>query len=234
MENIRSSPRLDAIADLVPAGCCLADIGTDHGYLPIKLLREGRIKSAVASDLRPGPLSAARNNVERSGVTGIRFCLCDGLEGISPEEADTIVIAGMGGETIVRILENAPWVRREKTLLLQPMTKPEILRKALEEMELRIQRERLVLDSGRIYSVLLVIPGTPEKHTLAEYYTGRAALIEHEKLFEPFLLQWENKLDKALGGLSLAEDARHCARAEELRLLREEIRSMRENHGKNI
>jgi tRNA (adenine22-N1)-methyltransferase len=234
MESIRLSPRLEALAGLVPQGCRLADVGTDHGFLPIRLLLDGVIKSAVASDLRPGPLSAARKNAAAAGTENIRFCLCDGLEGISPEETDTVVIAGMGGETIAVILEKAPWVCRGKTLILQPMTRQEVLRKALERMGLRIERERLVQDSGRIYSILLARAGEPERCTEAEYFTGRYALISREALFGEYLTQWENKLDRALAGLSAAEDQRHLARREQLVLIRGQLKQMRDDYGNGI
>lgn len=234
MENKRLSPRLETIAGMVTPGCRLADVGTDHGYLPIRLLLDGTIKSAVASDIRPGPLSAARKNAAAAGVENIRFRLCSGLEGISPEEADTVVIAGMGGETIAGILDKAPWVREGKTLILQPMTRQEVLRRALEKTGLRIERERLVLDGGRIYSVMLTRAGEPDTYTEAEYYTGRYALISGEALFGEYLTQWENKLDRALEGLSAAEDRRHLARAVELRRICEQLRQMRNDYGNGI
>ena len=104
------SPRLQAIAEQVPQGAHLADVGTDHGYLPVWLLRDGRINSAIAADLREGPLNRARETARRFNVEEqISFRLCDGLSAIRPEETDTVTIAGMGGETIISILEAAPW-----------------------------------------------------------------------------------------------------------------------------
>lgn len=91
------------------AGGRLADIGTDHGYLPVWLLQEGRIPSAIASDVGAEPLEHARRTAEEYETQGLDFRLCDGLSGIEPEETDTVVIAGMGGETIRDILRAAPW-----------------------------------------------------------------------------------------------------------------------------
>ena len=127
MRPIELTPRLQAVAGLVPRGARLADVGTDHAYLPASLLQQGVIDTAVAADLRPGPLDRARATAERYGLTEqISFRLCDGLSGILPEEADTVVIAGMGGETIAAILSAAPWVREEgKRLILQPMSAQE-------------------------------------------------------------------------------------------------------------
>ena len=234
MEQNKLPPRLEAIARLVPEGCRLADVGTDHGLLPVRLLENGVIQSAVASDLRPGPLSAAKNNARIAGVENIRFCLCDGLDGISSDEADAVVIAGMGGETIAGILERTPWVRRDKTLILQPMTKPEILRKALEGMDLRIERERLVSDSGRIYSVMLARSGKQGRYSEIEYYTGRFELISRERLFSPFLDMFENKLAKALEGMKKAETERSSEREEELLVLLEQLREKRKEYDESI
>ena len=96
-EQIALSPRLRMAASLVPPGARLADIGTDHGYLPAALILEGAIPSAIASDLRPGPLARARETAVRYGLEDrLSLRLCDGLSGIGPEEADALVIAGMG------------------------------------------------------------------------------------------------------------------------------------------
>ena len=121
-----------------------------------------------------------------------------------------------------------------KTLILQPMSRQDALRKALEEMGLRIEQERLVSDSGRIYSILLAKAGAPDAYTEAEYFTGRYALVSEEELFSEFLAQWEEKLDKALAGLSAADDQRHFARAGKLRVICDQLRQMRNNYDKGI
>ena len=98
--------------------------GTDHAYLPAWLLQNGRIPSAIASDVREGPLSRARATARACGCfERMSFRLCDGLSGIAPEEVDALVIAGMGGETIANILEAAPWVKGKNfPIILQPMS----------------------------------------------------------------------------------------------------------------
>ena len=105
--RLQLQPRLQLLADMVPEGCRLADVGTDHGYLPVYLLQRRRIRGAVAADIGAEPLAHARRTAEAYGVTGIDFRLCDGLRDIAPDEVDTVVIAGMGGETIIAILEGA-------------------------------------------------------------------------------------------------------------------------------
>ena len=149
--RIELSPRLRLAADLVPEGARLADVGTDHAYLPACLLMEGKIPSAIAADLREGPLSRARETAAEYGCGDrMAFRLCDGLSGIRPEETDAVVIAGMGGETIAQILEAAPWVRTRKIpLVLQPMSSIPELRQRLGEGGFRILEERLARE-GRI------------------------------------------------------------------------------------
>ncbi|MBQ3102732.1 MAG: SAM-dependent methyltransferase, partial [Oscillospiraceae bacterium] len=118
-------PRLQALSQLVPDGARMADIGTDHGYLPVYLLQEGKITFAIASDINREPLEHARRTALEYHITEhIDFRLCGGLDLIEPHEVDTVVVAGMGGETIAAILSAAPWLMKsEITLLLQPMSK---------------------------------------------------------------------------------------------------------------
>ena len=104
-------PRLALLASLVPQGAVLADVGTDHGYIPVCLRQRGVIDRAIASDIGREPLEHARRTAEEYGVGGIDLRLCAGLDAIAPEECDTVLIAGMGGETIWGILAAAPWTR---------------------------------------------------------------------------------------------------------------------------
>ena len=197
-------PRLQAIADWVPPGIRLADIGTDHGYLPVWLLQEGRILSAIAADIGEKPLLHAGASAERYGVR-LDLRRCDGLSGILPEETDVIVIAGMGGETIGHILGEAPWTREGKLLLLQPMSKPDWLRLWLANHGYRIDRERLVMDKGVIYPILRCAGGrmAPPTPGLACYgYAG-----EGDPLFPAYLRQWAEKTRRALAGLERSENA---------------------------
>lgn len=102
-KQLALQPRLHLLARLVPEGCRLTDVGTDHGYLPVALLQQGQIAAAIASDIGAEPLEHARRTAMQYGVDGMDFRLCAGLSGVAPEETDVIVIAGMGGETIISI-----------------------------------------------------------------------------------------------------------------------------------
>lgn len=163
-ENLTLTPRLQAIADRVSQGARLADIGTDHGHLPLWLLTQNRLTCAIASDLREGPLDHARDNARFHGLTDrVSFRLASGLEGIAPNECDTISIAGMGGETIAAILEAAPWTADGKhTLLLQPMTMLPQLRQWLWTHGYCIQEET-VCQEGHRYYLIWTVCGSAER-----------------------------------------------------------------------
>ena len=148
--------RLSAVAALVRQGSRLADIGTDHAYLPVHLVQAGVCPSAIASDIGAGPLDAARRTVTENGLTSeIALRLGDGLATVSAGEVEDIAIAGMGGETIVMILEAAPWVQNEGIrLILQPMTRAEDLRRWLLTHGFTILEEHLIIDGRHLYPVM--------------------------------------------------------------------------------
>lgn len=147
-------PRLALCAALVRPGRKLVDVGTDHAYLPIWLLRKGLVQAALATDINPGPLEAARRNGEKYGVgPALSFRLCDGLSGVSPQEGEDVVVAGMGGELILRIVTGAPWLRDPgKRLVLQPMSSAPELRLGLRELGFSLVEEHAVVDGGKVYS----------------------------------------------------------------------------------
>jgi tRNA (adenine22-N1)-methyltransferase len=167
------SKRLSKCAEFIPENTRLIDIGTDHGYLPIWLLKTGKIKSAVATDIRTGPLSEAIKNADKYAAD-IKFVLSDGFEKISYDSFDTAVIAGMGGELIADILEKKQENdMRNKIFILQPMTKSEKLRDFLYKNKYTIKREEAVKDKEHIYSVMNVeFAGTFEKHEDIDLWMG--------------------------------------------------------------
>ena len=132
--NITLDSRLGCIAEAIGSACIVADIGTDHGLLPIALLLRGQAERAVACDIRQGPLDSARRNAERYGVSDkVELVLTDGFHGIEVYSPDAVVISGMGGELIARIISEAPYLRGDVRLFLQPMTRAESLRRYLAQ-----------------------------------------------------------------------------------------------------
>lgn len=197
------TPRLRAIAEQVPRGAKFADIGTDHGYLPVWLILNGVTGSAVAADLREGPLERARQTAAQYGVTEkLSFRLCDGLAGIVPEEADVIAIAGMGGDTIAAILDAAPWTRAPgKTLLLQPMTAQPELRLWLQSHGYAIRAERIAREGKRLYSVWTATAGEMPPLSPGELWAGRQSA---DPLRGEYLDYIAGKVSRALTGHMMA------------------------------
>lgn len=205
MRGPELSPRLRMVGELVPAGARLADVGTDHAYLPAALTLEGKIASAIAADLRRGPLDRARATAREYGLAGkVTFRLCDGLSGIRPEEADTIVIAGMGGETIAAILEAAPWVREgDLPLILQPMSSFPDLRSWLQGNGFAIREERLAREGETLYTALLVRAGEMGPLSPAELWAGRNTA---DPLRGAWLDMWIARTGRALEGMARARE----------------------------
>lgn len=203
--RIELKPRLRMVGDLVPAGVRLADVGTDHGYLPAALVLAGRIPWAVASDLRRGPLDRARATVRECGLMGkIAFRLCDGLTGICPGEVDAAVIAGMGGETIAAILSAAPWTREQDIpLILQPMSSLPELRGWLQANGFAIREERLAKEGGVLYTAMLVRSGEMSPLTPAELWAGKN---NRDPLRGDWLDMWIARTWRALEGMTRAQE----------------------------
>lgn len=149
------SKRLKLIASLVPIGARVCDIGADHGYLSIELIKSGIASSVIATDINEKPLNHAKENIEKSGLS-IELRLCDGLAGISPNEVDTVIIAGMGGEVIAGIIDRGEKVTKNASLiLLQPTTSPEVLREFLYKNGYEIIKEEPLFENGKLYSVMV-------------------------------------------------------------------------------
>ena len=155
------TPRLRTILAQVPDGARIADIGTDHALIPAALLRRGKIASAVASDVRQGPLESAARTAQQFGLADrISLRLGAGLQTVKPSDADTIIIAGMGGETIAQILMDDDWaLKGAHLLLLQPMTAQPYLRQYLASHGGVIEKETLCCEGRRMYTVLTVRGG---------------------------------------------------------------------------
>lgn len=217
-KQLALQPRLHMLARLVPEGCRLTDVGTDHGYLPVALLQQGRIAAAIASDIGAEPLEHARRTAMQYGVDGMDFRLCAGLSGVAPEETDVIVIAGMGGETIISILQDAPWTADgQHRLLLQPMTKAAALRHWLTDNGYTFTDEHLVEDKGRIYPILCVKGGVFRPLTEAEALCG--VLLADDPLYAAYLTEHITKLRRSAEGLRRSSDpggGRLAAQAESL------------------
>lgn len=163
--------RLSLCASFVRQGARLADVGTDHAYLPVWLCREGVCPQAVAADVNPEPLSRGQLTVDEAGLSEkITTRLSDGLSGIRGDEVDDIVIAGMGGELISKIIGGCAFAKDpEKRWILQPMTKSELLIEWLCENGFEILRQDCCVAADKCYTVILAAY-TGETRTRSELY----------------------------------------------------------------
>ncbi len=223
--------RLQAIENMIRPGIGMIDVGTDHGYLPVSLALHGYPGALFAADIGQGPLSAARRSAEAAGLENrIVFQLCDGLSLCDPDSVDTIVIAGMGGDTICGILDRAEWCMNPRyQLILQPMTRAEVLRYWLVNNEFIIEDERLVADGEEIYAVLSARYGGAMRLTDAELYTGAFSMLEQEPLWPAFLAKQLVRFRKLLRGLR--QSGREPGRLQLAERIEQELEKERAKHA---
>ena len=153
---LKLTERLQLVADFLDPCECFADIGTDHAYLPVWVLQNGKARYAVAADINPNPLKNARNTLAQYGFAEqIELRLSDGLQNIAPWEVGAVAVAGMGGNQIADMIAGTPWLQNaEIQLVLQPMTHFEDVRRALRENGFCVLREETVADGERVYLAL--------------------------------------------------------------------------------
>jgi len=169
--QIKLSNRLQAIADSIEKGASVVDVGTDHGYLPVYLAQNEIAVSIVASDVSVGSLEAAVRSFRKYALSErIKTVHASGLDGVLDSEVDTVVISGMGGETIISILEDAFWTRHGKTLILQPQSKTEQLVCFLSGNGYAIFDAKLALDNAKYYVILVVGEAGATVSSVASFY----------------------------------------------------------------
>ncbi|MGN0182475.1 MAG: tRNA (adenine(22)-N(1))-methyltransferase [Candidatus Ornithomonoglobus sp.] len=201
-----------------------ADIGTDHAYVSIELIRSGRAKRVIASDVRKGPLDIANSHIEKYGLCDrIETRLGGGLSVLEPGEADTIIIAGMGGELIEEIIRADEAAARESQLILQPMNSQYELRKYLIENGFTIEKEDIEREGHRVYNILIVKSGEQKPFEKDIDYHLPPYLYDHEK-FGALLEKKQREFTKIIKGLEKSENCdiirleyfKECFRASEV------------------
>lgn len=210
--------RLKTVARFVSRDCILADIGTDHAYLPIYLVKEGIISRALAGDVHTGPYQAAQKAVANANLQkSIEVRHGDGLFIVAPGEADMAVIAGMGGTTIMDILAKCPETTRQlKGLILQPMNAAPQLREWLEQNQWQIADEELIIEEGRLYEVIYAVPGSEKVMDSILYEIGPKLW---EKRHSLLLVQLETLLvaaERILGNMSASEAAKNTEKYQKI------------------
>lgn len=258
MKNYILSKRMAAVARLVPFGVSACDIGCDHGFVAIYLVREHICPKVIAMDIRQGPLSRAREHIESAGLSSyIETRLSDGMEKLNIGEAECIIAAGMGGRLVVKILEDYPEKRNSlRYMVLQPQSELAFVRRYLRSEGLVIRKEDMVLEDGKFYPMMLVegkasgkekeTCGDSEKGWLSEIqgknFGMKTAYLESlEDEFGPCLIGnghpvlaeyldwWERQQNKILKEVS-AYPERKAQVEEELRRIRD-VRRLMERTG---
>lgn len=221
--------RLEAIAGMVPKGACFADIGTDHAYLPVFLLAQDIIDSAIAGDIAAGPCQAAKTTISMYGFSKkIEVRRGSGLEILKPGEANVIAIAGMGAGTIIEILEAKPDIAKGAQLLLQPMTGADTLRAWMAENGWEITDEELAMENTHLYDIISAkytgIPQAPAGR--AERLIGSINLKKKHPLLVQQFAKHEAAIKKLLGNMSHSQAAMESDKYKELCVLLKELEAL--------
>ncbi len=227
MREIQISRRLSAVAALVSPGQVLADVGCDHGYIPIYLIQKGQIPRAIAMDINQGPLLRAREHIREWGLEDyIETRLSDGVEALKPGEAQCLVIAGMGGPLMEKILTQGENVVKDmKELILQPQSEIGHFRQFLAENGYRIIEEDMVEEEKKYYPMMKAVQGSMNYTKKAEYLYGKKLLEKRHPVLREFLEKEDRASRELLKKLTQVETSSAEKRKEELQ---EEIRDRKE------
>ena len=196
---VKISERLRTAAGLIGEGERLADVGTDHGYVPIYLVERKHIPSAIAMDIRTGPLERAREHIRMYGMEDyIQTRLSDGVAALKPDEVDTILVAGMGGGLVMHILESGRAIcEQAHGLVLQPQSELPKVRRFLMENGYVTEREEMVMEEGKYYPMMKAVPGESEAYQPWEYEYGKLLLKEKHPVLKEYLKR-ETRLQKQI------------------------------------
>lgn len=221
------SRRLQRVAANVLSGGVVADIGCDHGFTSIYLVSGGQAASAIAMDINPGPLQRATEHVQSYGMQNqIQIRLSDGTQALRPGEADTILISGMGGGLIERILRQNPDVTGSaRELVLSPQSEIFRVRKTLHDMGFRIASEEMISDMGKYYVIIRAVPGKENYFREDEYIYGKYLIDQRNPLLKEFL---EKELVRICGILERFPEDRPDLREEKTGALRKEYAGIKE------
>lgn len=196
MHKITLSKRMRMNAELVPQGAEVADIGCDHGYVSIFLARERNCPKVIAMDVNPGPLEMAQTHIRQAGLEERIQCrLSDGMTALQPGEVDTLLIAGMGGLLVCRILEQSPEVREGvTTLVIQAQSDLAEVRRAIWQFGFCIKEETFCQDAGKYYVAIRAVRGRETiPYTAEECTYGRLLPMRRDDLYHRYLLEQKDK-----------------------------------------
>ncbi len=223
---MKLSKRLFAVAGLVTEGVSVADVGTDHGYVPIYLVENGICPKAVAMDIHRGPLKRAGEHVRECGLEErIELRISDGLSALNVREAAGMIAAGMGGGLIIRILEKSPEIVGElEELILQPQSEIHKVRRYLNVHDFRIVKEDMVEEDGKFYPMMKARHGRDRQYAETELYYGPLLLQNRHPVLLRYLSREKKIRDELLRELRMCGGGRADLRAAELQKELERIR----------
>lgn len=228
--------RLEKVKNLVENSKIAADVGTDHGYVPILLIKEKRAGYVIASDVNKGPLESAKANLLKYGVSDkAETRLGSGLLTLKPNEADTVIIAGMGGVLMADLLEEGKEIAKTvESFILQPMNSQDYLRKYLHKNGYIIEFECLAREKEKIYNILKVKRGEDKPFPKEIYYhTGMDFKFTDDELVNSYLLKKHNHYNSVIKNLENASREVN-KQLEEYRLLKNEIEEVMNMRGINL
>lgn len=223
---VQLSTRLAAIASFVPKGSHVIDVGTDHAYIPIYLVKEGLAVSCLATDINKGPLEKAQKNLTNHGIHHVELMQTNGVEGIAPDKGDVLMISGMGGYLIVDILKRGQELLKNiKRLILQPQQDIVEVRKYLHTIGFCIVDETFVKDEEKYYTIIVAKPGQEQYEHEYEYVYGKCLMEKKLPVFKEWI---EMKLAKQEGIYkALTKQDSESANARKMEL-EQEIHTLRE------
>lgn len=220
--------RLQAVANFVPKGSIIADIGTDHGYLPIELVKTGKCIRAIAGDVNEGPYLAAKRSVRKASLTSkIDVRLGSGLEILNKAEVDIAIFCGMGGNLMVELLKDCPEIVNSlQGLILQPQQGYIPLRKYLYEIGWHIEDEAIAKADNRIYQVILARPGKMVCPSEIELELGPILYRNRPELFAEMVNEFITKVKRSLNGMAKSEVAKTSNHYRELQKHLQELEAL--------
>jgi ribosomal protein L11 methyltransferase (prmA) len=224
---MKLSKRLQTIADFVKKGAVVADIGTDHAHIPIYLIKNNIISKAYACDINAGPLEKAKENINYYGIKNIELRLSNGLEKLKTDEADTFIIAGMGGELIIDILDRGQgFFDKKNTFILSPHTKIEEVRNYLLRKGLKILKEDMCIDEGKFYTVMeAVYIGKTFSYTKGELLFGKYLIDNKNTVLFEYLKKEKQKYLNIIAGDGI-NDTRRRELKDRLDIIKETMNEM--------
>lgn len=223
--KINISNRLIAVASMVTPGYVVTDIGTDHGYVPIYLIENNIANRVIAMDVNKGPLERAKDNIKKNAFENkIETRLSDGFAAMQKGEADIAVIAGMGGELMVNIMEKGrDVVLGLKEMVVSPHSEIDVVRRYLHKIGFKIEEEKIIKDEGKFYTIIRCVKGEDKVYTELEYKYGAKLLEEKNEVLIEFLNDKIKKFSAIKDNLIVQNSEKGNVRIEEINKELQEI-----------